>query len=388
MSAFPEPTIALVFSPEAWVEQLHRHLTDHGGARVRQVVLEPELALEDEYDTLVVSHRWPGLTRPLVDAVHRRARGVLGVFDPDEPAGRDYLLALGVDATVASDLPIADFVDVIRALAPTPSPSSLEGSHVAGTRPRGATVVAGLAGVGTSEIALGLAAALATRGESTAFVDADERGSSLAARLGLPIEPNLRTAVDAVGYGAGDLASSVVTVGSPAFAVLPGLPSTAAAAQIRARDVVDVANALAASHQQVVVEISHTPDADIARAVLADAASLVVVAGASPVGVTKLVAWLAALPGGVAPAHVVLNRAPTERYQRAELTTEVCRTCTPASLSFVPHDRRVERAAWAGEVVARGPFTTSVAALAQIAVPRGSRPGRAGRRSRTRRHAA
>ena len=50
-----EPTIALVFSPERWVETLHRHLTDHGGARVRQIVLEPALALADEYDTLVVS---------------------------------------------------------------------------------------------------------------------------------------------------------------------------------------------------------------------------------------------------------------------------------------------------------------------------------------------
>ena len=40
-----EPTIALVFSPELWVERLHHHLTDHGGARVRQIVLEPALAL-------------------------------------------------------------------------------------------------------------------------------------------------------------------------------------------------------------------------------------------------------------------------------------------------------------------------------------------------------
>ena len=63
-----EPTIALVFSPEPWVERLHRHLADHGGARVRDIVLEPALALEDHYDTLVVSHRWPGLTRPFVDA--------------------------------------------------------------------------------------------------------------------------------------------------------------------------------------------------------------------------------------------------------------------------------------------------------------------------------
>src|SRR6266511_3644064 len=55
----PEPEVALVFSPESWVEGVHRHLTDHGGARVRQVVMDPALALEEDYDTLIVSHRWP-----------------------------------------------------------------------------------------------------------------------------------------------------------------------------------------------------------------------------------------------------------------------------------------------------------------------------------------
>ena len=113
-----EPTIALVFSPELWVERLHHHLTDHGGARVRQIVLEPALALEDEYDTLVVSHRWPGLTRVFVDAVHQRSRGVLGVFDPDETAGREHLAALGVDGTISSDAAVSEFIEALTALTP------------------------------------------------------------------------------------------------------------------------------------------------------------------------------------------------------------------------------------------------------------------------------
>jgi MinD-like ATPase involved in chromosome partitioning or flagellar assembly len=382
-----EPTIALVFSPEPWVERLHRHLADHGGARVRQVVLEPDVALEDEYDTLVVSHRWPGLTRPFVEALHRRSRGVLGVFDPDEPAGREHLLALGADAAVASDLPVTDMVDVIGELVPARGGAREQGPLTPTGGARGATVVAGPAGVGTSEVALALAAALGTRGESVVLVDADEHGSSLAARLGLAIEPNLRHAVDAVSYGTGDLAETLVAVGSPPLRVLPGLPSRAAAGQVRPSEVVDVVAALTERHQQVVVEVADAAT-DTAGALLVDAASLVCVAGAGPVGITKLVAWLATLPAGLAAPHLVLNRAPTERYQRAELTTEVCRACTPASLSFVPHDRRVERAAWAGEIVGRGPFTTSVTALAQIAVPRAVRPGRAGRRSRSRRWAA
>ena len=112
-----EPTIALVFSPETWVERLHRHLADHGGARVRQIVLEPTLALEDGYDTLVVSDRWPGLTRPFVSAVRERGHTVLGVFDADEPAGRAHLLGLGADATVSSDAPVDEFVRVLAALS-------------------------------------------------------------------------------------------------------------------------------------------------------------------------------------------------------------------------------------------------------------------------------
>src|SRR5919201_2104965 len=113
-----EPEVALVFSPEAWVEGLHRHLTDHGGARVRQVIVDPALAFDEDYGTLVVSHRWPGLTRAFVEAIHRRGRRILGVFDADESSGRDFLVALGVDRVLASDASMAEFVDVFTALAP------------------------------------------------------------------------------------------------------------------------------------------------------------------------------------------------------------------------------------------------------------------------------
>ncbi len=84
-----EPEVALVFTPDVWVEELHRHLTDHGGARVRQIVVEPEIALEEQYDVLVASHRWPALTHAFVADLHARGRAVLGVCDREEPsAGR------------------------------------------------------------------------------------------------------------------------------------------------------------------------------------------------------------------------------------------------------------------------------------------------------------
>ena len=109
-----EPTVALVFSPEQWVEELHRHLAHHGGARVRQIVVDPAVALDEEFDILVVSDRWPALTLGFVRAVHERGRQVLGVFDPDEPAGKDHLVTLGVDATIAADASMGEFVVALR----------------------------------------------------------------------------------------------------------------------------------------------------------------------------------------------------------------------------------------------------------------------------------
>src|SRR5215213_4746536 len=111
-----EPSVGLVFSPEVWVEELHRHLSHHGGARVQQIVVEPSVALDEEYDVLVVSDRWPALTYGFVGAVHGRGRRVLGVFDPEEPAGKDHLVDLGVDATIAADADVTEFVAVICAL--------------------------------------------------------------------------------------------------------------------------------------------------------------------------------------------------------------------------------------------------------------------------------
>ena len=71
-----EPEIALVFTAEPWVEELHRHLSDHGGARVRSLVVEESVALEESYDVLVVSHRWPALTQAFVgDRARARSAG-------------------------------------------------------------------------------------------------------------------------------------------------------------------------------------------------------------------------------------------------------------------------------------------------------------------------
>lgn len=396
-----EPEVALVFSPEAWVEGLHRHLTDHGGARVRQVIVDPALAFDEDYDTLVVSHRWPGLTRTFVDAVRARGRRLLGVFDPEEPAGREFMLSLGADRVLPSDTSMAEFVDVLMALTPDRqgAPPSLDAFDApvdgspSGPTPAGGgrsrrwrlVAVGGTPGAGATELAIALTATVSRNGEGVVLVDADEVVPSIAQRLGLPIEPNLRSAIESVEYGMGDVDAAIVRP-SRDLEVLAGLPNVGAWSQIRPSEVIDVLDALARTRACVVANVaSRLEDVGrggrsrygISRAVVSEASVLVGVGPATPVGVTRLLGWVtdvrAMNPG--APVYLVVNRAPRDAFRKAELEQEIRRTFEPERLSFLPHDPRVEAAAWSGDVVAQGPYTKAVSDVAvRIAPPTRAAP--------------
>ena len=381
-----EPTVALVFSPEPWVEDLHRHLVHHGGARVRQIVVEPSVALEEDYDALVVSDRWPALTARFVDAVHHEGRRILGVFHPDEPAGKDHLLVLGVDTTIAGDAPMAEFVGALHELGPlVPAIERVPVLHddhaVAAVERGGLVVVSGPRGGGITEVAIGLAAVLGGRGRSVVLVDAHECAPAIAGRLGLALEPNLRSAVDALHYGLGDLDGSIVRAARSApFGVVAGFPSPMAAAQVTPTDVLEVVRALRAGHDSVVVDVDES--APMARALLSESTAVVGVATASPVGVVRALGWAADLRTRIrhTPIHVVVNHAPGARYRREEIRAEITRTVVPASLTWVPVDRAVGAAAWDGCLPARGPFRRAMGDLAATVVPEPSRRGRTGRR--------
>lgn len=373
-----EPTVALVFSPEQWVEDLHRHLAHHGGARVRQIVVEPAVALDEVYDALVVSDRWPALTLGFVGAVHERGRLVLGVFDPDEPAGKDHLLALGVDATIAADSAMAEFVAVLGGFHAGP------GRVEEVATKRGATdddrdpaesslvVVSGPRGSGVTEVALGLACALAARHAPVVLLDAHETAPGVAGRVGLGLEPNLRSAIDACAHGLGALDDAVVQLASPAprsLGVVAGFPSSVAAAQVMPRDVLDVVQMVRRGPRRVVVDTDES--SSMTRALLGAATAVVGVVTASPVGVVRALEWAAEIerkaPG--APLHLAVNRAPSSRYRQAEVRSEIVRTVALASLTWIPHDRAVEAAAWDGEPVTRGAFRSAVQRLALAVCP-------------------
>jgi MinD superfamily P-loop ATPase len=363
-----EPEIALVFSAEPWVEALHRYCSDHGGARVRQLLVDPVLALDEEYATLVSGHRWPALTPALVDDLHRHGRTVLGVWDRAEPESVALLNSVGVDGLVASDASPREIVAAIAALPGAADIQTVSVDDLVEARGGRRVVVGGPSGAGSTEIAIALAGALHEIGRAPVLVDLDDVAPSVAPRLGLPLEPNLCSAVDAVEYHNGELRDSVARVGH--FNVLAGVPAPSGWSHVRAPEVLRVVQALAREFDAVVLDVAASvgdrAQRGVARAVMADAEVLVGVASATPVGVTRFVAWLAdVLPYAIgAELHIVVNRAPASAFRRGEIRTEILGCVQPEALVFVPGDRRVEDAAWSGGLVRRGGFARAVRELA------------------------
>jgi MinD-like ATPase involved in chromosome partitioning or flagellar assembly len=376
-----EPEIALVFTAEPWVEVLHRYLSDHGGARVRSLVVEHSVALEETYDVLVVSHRWPALTHAFVGDVQSRARRVLGVYDRAEPASRTHLDAVNVDAVVEHDAGPEAFVRALVALC-SEQPRNAARTEALETRQGMLVAVGGPPGVGRTELAIELAIA-AARKSSVVLADCDDVAPAVAQRLGLALEPNLRTAIDAVEHGRGSLLSCVQHEPATKLAVLGGIPNSTSWMQVRPSEVVRVVDHLGAAAEIVVVDglgslqdLGGAPRGRFAtaRALAIEADVLVTVCDASPVGIARLLAWTVEARGLApsTPIVAVVNRAPSATFRRAELFKEICSSIDVIEVGFVGADSRVVDAAWDGRPVARGRFTRAVSQLSKtvVAVPR------------------
>jgi glycerophosphoryl diester phosphodiesterase len=110
----PEPELAVVYSSRAWANRVVRHVTDHGGGRVRLRVIDRRVALEEEFDVLVAEDVTSFLDARLVRELHVRGRRVLGVYDRGEPAGRRRLLDLGVDGLMTDNTEVLREVLIAR----------------------------------------------------------------------------------------------------------------------------------------------------------------------------------------------------------------------------------------------------------------------------------
>jgi MinD-like ATPase involved in chromosome partitioning or flagellar assembly len=379
---------------------------------VRATVLHPTDAIAEDYDVFIGDDSTSFLTRRLVEELRRRGRGVLGVFDPDDPRGKGELLDLGVDEVIARSASPEDFVSAIGQVASRrrrPLDDELDvllrreigssdpgdaSSFDCGSLPPGpqrrtphvergqiTVVAASSGGAGATEVAIGLAQACGRRGDTTALLDADEIAPAIAQRLGQPQYPNIRAAVDVLEHRSARLSDVLIPVPEGRFALVPGLSNPRNWAELRPTETLDVIRSLTSIRRHVIVNVGHRledlhgmggpPRHGIARAVIGAADVIVGVAHPTPVGMARLLEWFADVRSlsATSSVHVVFNRAPSSTFKQGELLEELIRSVTPAGVWFVPDDHRVEAGAWSGTLVASGPFTKAVATAADAILP-------------------
>ena len=293
-----EPEVALVFTPDAWVEELHRHLTDHGGARVRQIVVEPEIALEEQYDVLVASHRWPALTHAFVADVHARGRAVLGVCDREEPSARAHLIAVGADEVIESDLGPRRVrhgdADIAVRRHEVARPETI---GVAPARRGRIVAVGGPPGVGRTEVAVQLAVTRRRRAGRRRRCRTRDRGAVGPVDRAEPPHRDRRRRARRDG----DLFDSLAMDRSGVLPVLAGLPNPSRVGRTCGREKSPrLVQRLADDRDFVVVDgIGSLEDVGgpprgrfaVARALAVEADVVVGVCAATPVGVARFLSW-------------------------------------------------------------------------------------------------
>lgn len=388
-----EPAVALGSSQRSWVAELMSYAQDHAGVRVVGTVLSSREAMEHEYDVLLIDDTSSFLTRRLVTRVQSKRRIVIGVFEGTHgEVGRAKLLEMGVDAVIDAEASPKEFLAKIRVMteqrfadrdfaeivareidSPLPETAVGVGRFAPPGGDSGGVLVVVSGSNGSTEVAVGIATLLVRSGTSSVLVDLDTLEPAVAQRIGVDLVPNLLTAVETLRLD-GDVAVNLPRH-PEGFAVLAGLPSPREWEACSEDDVADLVAEFTSRFSTAVVRVNRyledlSPYAiaagrfAIARRMVAGADHLVVVGDSSPTGVTGVLAWIGearTLSG--APVHVVMNHAARSLYQQGEITEEIGRTFRSASVTFLPEEQRVRKAAWQGEAVPTGRFTRALGGL-------------------------
>lgn len=353
--------IALAVSARTWADSLHRFTTDHGGALIRVRVMSERDAVEQDYDVLIADDVASFLSTRLVSVLRTQNKAIIGVCEAHERvSATEFLSAMGIQDVVSSDLDPEAFLDLANNLALSLPAKREVVDIVTQPEPRfGLTAVIGCSGgVGSTEVAIGVAQTLPAR---RVLIDLDVLYPAVAQRLGLSLQPNLRSALDAHRHAPDELSEHMVEV-RRGLEVLAGVVSTDDWGGMRPTEVMQLVEGLLVDRAIVVnlpalASSNDRPARRLVKMVLDLADDVVVVTVPTPVGVTRLIEWAASWSeDSTSHVHVVFNRSPRSLFKRGESFEEAMRALDPTSVVFLPEDLAIAKAAWQGGLVRSGRF--------------------------------
>lgn len=357
------PEIALAASAREWPDRIHRHLLDHGGARVAVRVMGPDQATSNRYDVLLIDDISSFLTPRLVTVIKKAGCGVVGVFDPEDgPDAKRRLLECGISDVIESDATADEFLQVVRSAiqhrfeSVPDSTGSEDGAWSIGVT--GATD-----GVGATEVSVTLARSL-SRSLETVLIDLDPIWPSIAPRLDLPLHPNLRTAVDRILHDSDRVASVIHELGP--LSVVGGLADHGSAGPVSHTEVAMLLDVLGSLREVLVADLGSLGNAY--GAIISRFDSLALVGTGDPVGIARLLRSVDRVGGLIEEDRlvVVVNKTLGSRYHESEVRAEISSAYPGLPVVLMPFDRRVSEAMWEGSLPDKGRFARSVKRMSHL----------------------
>jgi MinD-like ATPase involved in chromosome partitioning or flagellar assembly len=317
-------------------------------------------ALADEYEVLLIDDVCSFLTPRLVRSLRDLGREIVGVYNPaDAPDAKRHLLECGITDVVESDAPADEFLSVATATLMHRRPALVAVPKTPKSFRVG--VLGPLGGVGATEVAIGLASGL-SESRSTLLIDLDQQNPSVAQRLDLSLHPNLMTAVDSAHHS-GNLDEAIIDY--ERMGIVGGLANPGGQ-ELPPVEIDGLLDELGATGFEVLVA-----DLGVLRSDRVDMLRfnvLIAVGLASPVGMSRLIRAVQALVsrGDRVDTVAVVNRVGASGRNRLEIKSEIARLMPDIPVVLLPEDRGLERAAWDGTRLARGPFARSIGHIAAL----------------------
>jgi MinD-like ATPase involved in chromosome partitioning or flagellar assembly len=357
------PEIGLAASARDWSDRFHRFLLDHGGGTMSGRIMTFEQALSTPFDVIFIDDICSFLNSRLVIDLRAAGKAIVGVFESaDGSDAKRRLLEAGISDVIESDATPEEFLRLATSTVAYKMPAKPASTAEVRQSVR-IGVMGPPGGVGVTEIAVGLAIDLSRR-HPTVLVDFNLSWPGIGQRLGIPVHPNLRTAIDYVlhdpemldsaMHGFGRL-SVVCGVANPGPSMLP------------TSDLVGLVSGLTRGHSHVVMDMGHVPsvEPDVFRSLDA----VLLVGTGDPSGLTRLIRCLeivaeATLPGcGVGLVVNRIDRAPRKRDEIVALIHESARG---VPLVMIPEDRRLRRSSWDGSPISAGAFNRAIKRLGRV----------------------
>jgi Flp pilus assembly CpaE family ATPase len=357
--------IALAASVREWPDRLHRFLLDHGGGRIVGRVMGPDQATATRCDILLIDDVCSFLTPRLITSLKTGGVEVIGVYAPEDGSdAKRHLLECGISDVIETEASPEEFLEkVTQTLAHriVPVPDDVPSSS-----PLSICVTGPSAGVGVTEVAISLARAISET-TATGLVDLDPVWPSVAQRLGLPVHPNIRTALDHAFHTPDRIRSATLEV-EDGLTVIGGLADGGAGARISRHDVLTLLDAIGAFCDVVVADIGPITQAE--KGLLREFDSLLVVGRGDPVGIARLIKTVARLLEERPEPSIltVVNCLERGSFRRSEIVAEFDRALPDVPVVTLPFDTRLGRAAWDGALDAGPRLRKAVASMSEVVV--------------------